>query len=118
MQSSPGFIDGKIWVQGLIKASFPEGVILTILKEVVMQPLLKNALVDITDLNNYHSMVDIPLGSKLLEWMVATQLQVFLENDYLHPFQSEFKRLRIEADLVSPNTHCPWKSDRGGEHFC
>lgn len=49
------------------------------LKEAVMRPLLKSLSLDLNELNNYYLLASIPFWGKVIEVMVATQLQDVLE---------------------------------------
>lgn len=80
------------WVQGIINGSFRSGMVPAALKEAVIKPLLKKTSLNPHDLNNYRPIANIPFLGKILERVVALQLQAFLEEtDYLDPFQFGFR---------------------------
>ncbi|XP_062992110.1 uncharacterized protein LOC134404983, partial [Elgaria multicarinata webbii] len=80
------------WVQEVVNASLREGVVPASLKEAVIRPLLKKPNLDPEDVNNYRPVANIPFLGKVLERVVAGQLQALLnETDYLDPFQSGFR---------------------------
>ena len=63
-----------------------EGVLLSCLKETIIRPILNPNLVT-GDLNNLKIVANIPFTDKLIERVVADQLQMFLEEtDFLDPF--------------------------------
>ena len=77
----------------MINASLRDGEVSGALKHAVVHPLLKRASLDPEVLNNYCLMANIPFWGKVLERVVATQLQACLvETDYLNPFQSGFSK--------------------------
>nr|GFC52549.1 hypothetical protein [Tanacetum cinerariifolium] len=60
--------------------------------QAVVRPLLKKPSLDPTILNNFRPVSNIPFLGKVIERVVASQLQRVLEEaDYLDPFQSGFR---------------------------
>ncbi|KAF7243701.1 Pleckstrin-likey domain-containing family M member 3 [Varanus komodoensis] len=60
--------------------------------ETVIRPILKKASLDPEVAANFRPVANIPFLRKVLEWVVAGQLQALLdETDYLDPFQSGFR---------------------------
>ena len=80
------------WAKKVINASLREGVVPGSLKEAVVRPLLKKSSLDLENLSNYRPVANVPFLGKVLEQVVAGQLQTLLdETDYLDPFQSGFR---------------------------
>ncbi|KAF7236110.1 RNA-directed DNA polymerase from mobile element jockey [Varanus komodoensis] len=80
------------WVQEVVNASLGEGQVPTRLKEVVIRPILKRANLDPEMVTNYRLVANIPFLGKVLEQVVARQLQSLLEEtDHPGPFQSGFR---------------------------
>ncbi len=72
----------------LLSASVPVS-----LKTAAVTPILKKTNLDPTDFANYRPISNLPYVSKILEKVVATQLQSFLSlNDSLDLFQSGFRQ--------------------------
>ena len=79
------------WVWGVVNVSLQQGRILSCLREAVIRPLLKKPSLDPSVLDNYWPVSNIPFLGKVLESVVFSQLQGFMEEaDYLDPFQSGF----------------------------
>ncbi|KAF7248501.1 RNA-directed DNA polymerase from mobile element jockey, partial [Varanus komodoensis] len=91
------------WILEVINASLRDGQVPAPLKEAVVKPVLKKASLDPEMAANYRLVANIPFLGKVLEWVVAGQLQALLdENDYLDPFQSGFRpRYGTESALVT-----------------
>ncbi|KAF7251184.1 Brother of CDO [Varanus komodoensis] len=91
------------WILEVINASLWDGWVPAPLKEAVIRPVLKKASLDPEVATSYRLVANIPLLGKMLEWVVAGQLQVLLdETDYLDPFQSCFRpRYCTESALVT-----------------
>ncbi|KAF7252470.1 putative RNA-directed DNA polymerase from transposon BS [Varanus komodoensis] len=61
-------------------------------QEAVVRPVLKKASLDPEMATNYRPVANLPFPGKVLERVVAGQLQALLdETDYLDPFQSGFR---------------------------
>ena len=75
----------------------------TTLEEAVIWPLLKKPNLDPRLVVNYQPVANLPYLGKVLEWVVAGQLQVLLdETDFLDPFQSGFRSVfGTETALVT-----------------
>ncbi|KAF7238180.1 Complement C1q-like protein 3 [Varanus komodoensis] len=83
--------------------------------EVVVRPVLKKASLDPEMATNYRPVANIPFLGKVLERVVAGQLQALLnETDYLDPFQSSFRpRYGTESALVALYNDLCREKDRG-----
>ncbi|KAF7241018.1 RNA-directed DNA polymerase from mobile element jockey [Varanus komodoensis] len=80
------------WILEVINTSLREGRVSAPLKEAVVRPVLKKASLDPEMATNYRPVANIPFLGKVLERVVAGQLQALLdETDYLDPFQSGFR---------------------------
>ncbi|KAF7247658.1 RNA-directed DNA polymerase from mobile element jockey [Varanus komodoensis] len=80
------------WILEVVNASLREGRVPAPLKEAVVRPVLKKASLDPGMAANYRPVANIPFLGKVLERVVAGQLQALLdETDYLDPFQSGFR---------------------------
>ncbi|KAF7239466.1 putative RNA-directed DNA polymerase from transposon BS [Varanus komodoensis] len=84
-------------------------------REAVVQPVLKKVSLDPEMATNYRPVANIPFLGKVLERVVAGQLQALLdETDYLYPFQSGFKpRYGTESALVTLYDDLCREKDRG-----
>ncbi|KAF7247339.1 Protein FRA10AC1 [Varanus komodoensis] len=85
------------------------------LKEEVIRPVLKKASLDPEMATNYRPVANIPFLGKVLERVVAGQLQALLdETDYLDPFQSGFRPgYSTESALVTLYDDLCREKDRG-----
>ncbi|KAF7246310.1 Tyrosine-protein kinase Yes, partial [Varanus komodoensis] len=80
------------WILEVVNASLRDGRVPSSLKEAVVRPVLKKAPLDPEVAANYRPVTNIPFLGKVLEQVVAGQLQAFLdETHYLDPFQSGFR---------------------------
>ncbi|KAF7253167.1 Xanthine dehydrogenase/oxidase [Varanus komodoensis] len=80
------------WILEVVNASLREGWVPAPLKEAVVQPVLKKASLDPEMATNYRPVANIPFLGKVLERVVAGQIQALLdETDYLDPLQSGFR---------------------------
>uniref|UniRef100_A0A8D0DWT2 Reverse transcriptase domain-containing protein n=1 Tax=Salvator merianae TaxID=96440 RepID=A0A8D0DWT2_SALMN len=80
------------WVQAIVNASLRDGSFPAPYKEAIVRPLLKKPSLDPTVLNNYCPVSNLPFIGKVVEKVVAFQLQRSLdEADYLGPWQSGFR---------------------------
>ncbi|KAF7245360.1 RNA-directed DNA polymerase from mobile element jockey [Varanus komodoensis] len=86
-----------------------------LLGQAVVQPVLKKAPLDPEMAANYRPVANIPFLGKVLERVVAGQLQAFLdETDYLDPFQSGFRPgYGTESALVALYDDLCREKDRG-----
>uniref|UniRef100_A0A803SUK8 Reverse transcriptase domain-containing protein n=1 Tax=Anolis carolinensis TaxID=28377 RepID=A0A803SUK8_ANOCA len=76
----------------IINASLDQGKFPSVLKQAIVRPILKKASLDSTILNNYRPISNLPFLGKVLERVVASQLQGFLDDtDFLDPSQSGFR---------------------------
>lgn len=79
-------------VQGVVNASVWRGMVPSALKGTAVHRLLKGTSLDPEASNNY-LFANIPLLGKVLKFVVAGQLQIFLEEtDNLDSFQSGFSQ--------------------------
>ncbi|XP_061453461.1 uncharacterized protein LOC133370741 [Rhineura floridana] len=80
------------WLVYLMNTSLRKVSMPTLLKEAVIRPLLKKPSLHPAGPNNFCPVSTLPFLGKVIERVVASQLQVFLdESDYLDPFQSGFR---------------------------
>uniref|UniRef100_A0A803TMK0 Reverse transcriptase domain-containing protein n=1 Tax=Anolis carolinensis TaxID=28377 RepID=A0A803TMK0_ANOCA len=80
------------WVKVVVNASLREGIFPASLKLAVIKPLLKKPSLDPTQLDNFGPISNLPFLGKVMERVVAAQLQAFLEDtNFLDPPQSGFR---------------------------
>uniref|UniRef100_A0A8D2IPS6 Reverse transcriptase domain-containing protein n=1 Tax=Varanus komodoensis TaxID=61221 RepID=A0A8D2IPS6_VARKO len=103
------------WILEVVNASLRDGRVPAPLKEAVVRPVLKKASLDPEVAANYRPVVNIPFLGKVLERVVAGQLQALLdETDYLDPFQSGFRPgYGTESALVALYNDLCRERDRG-----
>ncbi|KAF7241729.1 putative RNA-directed DNA polymerase from transposon BS [Varanus komodoensis] len=103
------------WILEVVNASLREGRVPAPLKEAVIRPVLKKASLDPEMATNYRPVANIPFLGKVLERVVAGQLQALLEEtDYLDPFQSGFRPgYSTESALVALYDDLCREKDRG-----
>ncbi|KAF7244472.1 VWFA and cache domain-containing protein 1 [Varanus komodoensis] len=103
------------WILEVVNASLREGRVPAPLKEAVIRPVLKKASLDPETATNYRPVANIPFLGKVLERVVAGQLQALLdETDYLDPFQSGFRPgYSTESALVALYDDLCREKDRG-----
>uniref|UniRef100_A0A803TL80 Reverse transcriptase domain-containing protein n=1 Tax=Anolis carolinensis TaxID=28377 RepID=A0A803TL80_ANOCA len=79
-------------VKVVVNASLREGIFPASLKLAVIKPLLKKPSLDPTQLENFRPISNLPFLGKVVERVVAAQLQAFLvDTDFLDPAQSGFR---------------------------
>uniref|UniRef100_A0A803TSP9 Reverse transcriptase domain-containing protein n=1 Tax=Anolis carolinensis TaxID=28377 RepID=A0A803TSP9_ANOCA len=85
--------DGLLdWFVAIINASLGQGTVPSCFKQAVVKPLLKKTSLDPSVCNNYRPISNLPFLGKVLERVVATQLQEFLDDtDFLDRSQSGFR---------------------------
>ncbi|KAF7237949.1 RNA-directed DNA polymerase from mobile element jockey [Varanus komodoensis] len=103
------------WILEVVNASLRDSWAPAFLKEVVVWPVLKKASLDPEMATNYRPMANILFLGKVLEWVVAGQLQALLDKtDYLDPFQSSFRPgYGTESALVGLYDDLCRERDRG-----
>ncbi|KAF7253150.1 hypothetical protein EYD10_01179 [Varanus komodoensis] len=103
------------WILEVVNASLRDGQVPAPLKEAVVRPVLKKASLDPEMATNYRPVANIPFLGKVLERVVAGQLQACLnETDYLDPFQSGFRPgYGTESALVTLYDDLCRERDRG-----
>ncbi|KAF7252893.1 putative RNA-directed DNA polymerase from transposon BS [Varanus komodoensis] len=103
------------WILEVVNASLREGRVPAPLKEAVVRPVLKKASLDPEMATNYRPVANIPFLGKVLERVVAGQLQALLdETDYLDPLQSGFRPgYGTESALVALYDDLCREKDRG-----
>uniref|UniRef100_A0A803TE01 ribonuclease H n=1 Tax=Anolis carolinensis TaxID=28377 RepID=A0A803TE01_ANOCA len=80
------------WVKVVVNASLRDGIVPASFKLAVIKPLLKKSSLDPTQLDNYWPISNLPFLGKVMERVVAAQLQAFLvDADILDPAQSGFR---------------------------
>ncbi|KAF7246415.1 Serine/threonine-protein kinase RIO3 [Varanus komodoensis] len=103
------------WILEVVNASLKESRVPAPLKEAVVRPVLKKASLDPEMATTYRPVANIPFLGKVLERVVAGQLQALLdETDYLDPFQSGFRPgYGTESALVALYDDLCREKDRG-----
>ena len=91
------------WATAIINGSFLEGRVLPALKETLIRPMRKKPNLAADEISNYRPIANVSFISKVVERVVADQLQAHLdETDALDPFQSGFRlRHGTETALVA-----------------
>uniref|UniRef100_A0A803T733 Reverse transcriptase domain-containing protein n=1 Tax=Anolis carolinensis TaxID=28377 RepID=A0A803T733_ANOCA len=84
--------DGLLdWFVAIINASLGQGSVPSCFKQAVVKPLLKKTSLDPSVCNNYRPISNLPFLGKVLERVVATQLQEFLDDtDFLLDISAAF----------------------------
>lgn len=87
----------------VVNSSLRKEVVPQPLKEILVQPLLKKLSLDLTILDNFHSVTNIISLGKIVEAVVVQQLQKILdEANHLKFFQSDLRfGYRIETALLT-----------------
>ncbi|KAF7246017.1 putative RNA-directed DNA polymerase from transposon BS [Varanus komodoensis] len=103
------------WILEVVNASLRDSRVPSPLKEALVRPVLKKAFLDPEVATNYRPVANIPFLGKVLERVVAGQLQALLdETDYLDPFQSGFRPgYSTESALVALYDDLCREKDRG-----
>ncbi len=98
LDSIPSWLFKKVFdiigpnILSIINGSLHSGLMPLSLKQAVVQPLLKKPNLDHSVLSNFRPISKLPFLSKVLEKIVLSQLQSFLDqNVVLESFQSGFK---------------------------
>jgi hypothetical protein len=104
------FIDLLLpFVTRMVNASLPQGRLPDSQKHAIVTPLLKRPGLDTADMNNYRLVSNLSFMSKVLERVVAKQLNEYLSaNNLLPRFQSAYRKghstetalLRVWSDMV------------------
>ena len=81
------------YITATINLSLRSGYVPTTLKSALVTPLLKKSSLDINTLKNYRPVSNLPFLSKVMEKVVATQLNDYLTtNSLLEPLQSAYRQ--------------------------
>ncbi|XP_062400145.1 uncharacterized protein LOC134089717 [Sardina pilchardus] len=79
-------------ITSILTTSLLSGTVPSAFKTAIVRPTLKKPGLDSNNFNNYRPISNLPFLSKVLEKIVATQLQDHLkDNDLFEPFQSGFR---------------------------
>lgn len=99
----------------LINLSLSEGVCPSALKCALVSPLLKKPSLCKDDMKNYRPVSNLSFISKLLEKVVATQINSFIDmTDSNNPFQSAYKqRHSTESALLKIHNDVLIAMDKG-----
>ncbi len=80
------------YIVEVVNESLSSGTMPDQLKKAMVLPILKKPHLDAQVLNNYRPVSNLPYLSKIIERVVATQLQGYLtENSLLEPLQSAYR---------------------------
>ena len=101
----------------IINSSLSSGIVPDGLKSAVITPLLKKPSLDPEDLKNFRPVSNLKYISKLLERVVANQLQDYLNDNNLHePMQSAYRvNHGVEYALLKVYNDCLTALDTGKE---
>ena len=91
------------WAMAIINGYLQEDKVPFVLKETLIIPLRKKLSLAADNIGNYRPIANVSFVSKVVERVVANQLQALLdETNALDPFQSSFKPCRgTETILVT-----------------
>ena len=103
-------------ITSLINMSLAEGNVPASLKSAIIVPLLKKSTLDRNILKNYRPVSNLPFISKVLERVVARQLNEHMSNHNLHePLQSAYKQFHsTETALIKVHNDIMWAMERKG----
>ncbi|XP_073786402.1 uncharacterized protein [Danio rerio] len=89
-------------VLSIVNSSLSTGIVTSSFKHAVIQPLLKKANLDVSDMKNFRKISKLPFISNILEKVVSVQLNEFLANNNIFDkFQSGFRaRHSTESALL------------------
>lgn len=101
----------------IVNQSLSSGTVPCAMKSAIVKPLLKKPQLDPNDLKNYRPVSNLPFVSKVIERVVALQLNTHLEqNHLLDPLQSAYRPkhstetalLRVHSDIADAvdKGHC------------
>ena len=86
-------------------SSLKERILLSCIKESIIQPIIKNPQLATDNLNNFHPIANIPFLGKVIERVLANQFQTYLEEqEYPDPASAEMALVMLDA---VPSQHRP-----------
>ena len=87
------------FLTSIVNASLSNAEMPKLMKEAMINPILKKPHLDKDTLNNYRSVSNLPYVSKLIERVVAKQLQLVPLGLY-HPFLADFSANFAPRDTI------------------
>ncbi len=103
-------------ITDIVNKSLTEGVVPDELKRAIINPLLKKSSLDHNTFKNYRPVSNLPFVSKVLERVVAKQLNDYLSVNNLHEsMQSAYKKFHsTETALIKVHNDILWAMERQG----
>jgi hypothetical protein len=103
-------------ITSLVNMSLAEGYVPASLKSAIILPLLKKSSLDHNILKNYRPVSNLPFISKVLERVVARQMNEHMSNHDLHePLQSAYKQFHsTETALIKVHNDIMWAMETKG----
>jgi hypothetical protein len=103
-------------ITSIVNMSLVQGVVPKPLKTAIIIPLHKKSNLDHNILKNYRPVSNLPFISKVLERVIAKQLNEHMSQHQLHePFQSAYKQFHsTETALLKVHNDIMWSMERQG----